>query len=124
VLRRGRGARVAPGHRHAEAGRPAGTQGGLLFQPVGGSAGYTCNASLAADGTFVARTEQVTGKETLIRDGIPKGEYAVTYHPPGDGQRSDLAVTLPETVVVPAGGLTVGLKLPDAPAAAEPAGPR
>jgi hypothetical protein len=100
-----------------QGGKPV-TTGGLLFQPVSGAVGHTSNASVTADGRFAAQTEQITGTETKLLPGIPVGVYRVIYHPPGDTQRSDLAVTLPDTVTVAAGGTTVALTLPEkAPAA-------
>ena len=103
-----------------QGGKPV-TTGGLLFQPVSGAVGHTYNASVTADGRFDAQTEQITATETKLLPGIPAGVYRVTYHPPGDTQRSDLAVTLPDPVTVAAGGTTVALSLPvKAPADANP----
>jgi len=78
--------------------------GGLLFtDPAVERKGLTYNAQIEPDGSFKARTLQMTLEGTKILPGIPQGEFKVTYHPAGDGQKTGLEVSLEKKIQIKAG---------------------
>ena len=50
---------------------------------------------------------------TVAEPGATAGRYRVTYHPPGDGSKAGLEVTLKEPVTVDAKATTLTLALPE-----------
>ena len=93
-------------------GRPV-TTGGLYFAPdPATNSPLSVNARLREDGTFAAETSwaDANGK-TETRPGAPAGRYKVVYHPPGDGSKTGVEVTLPEPVTAgpDSGALTLTL---------------
>ena len=76
------------------AGKPV-TGGGLFFAPhPSGGSSRIMNASVADDGSFIARTEVRIGGKLQIEDGMPAGTYKVICHPRNDGSRLGLETKL------------------------------
>lgn len=88
--------------------------GGMMFRPEDAAmTGFTVNASVDLDGTFVGETLQ-TGRDgrTTARHGVPAGKYRVIYHPLSDGSRMGLETELLEPIQVEVGPNTITIKLP------------
>lgn len=87
--------------------------GGLLFVPEpGAAAGLIVNASVGPDGTFAIQTEHTGSTGVAMRPGAPTGRYKVIYHPPGDGSKTGLEVTLEQSATVDAKANEAVLVLP------------
>ncbi|HEY1190793.1 MAG TPA: hypothetical protein VGE74_24395 [Gemmata sp.] len=90
------------------------TGGGLYFAPdPPTNSSLTVNAAVKSDGTFTAETLWTTSDgKTQTRPGAPAGKYRVIYHPPSDGSKSGLEVTLVDPVIVAPDAPPVKLVLP------------
>lgn len=97
-----------------QAGKPV-KGGGLLFQTGSMGQRHVINATVEADGSFVARTERRKGNGGLeFLPGAATGEYKATYVPPNNGAVTGLEIEIPTPIVVEAGKTnTVSLAIPE-----------
>ncbi|WP_020475529.1 hypothetical protein [Zavarzinella formosa] len=89
--------------------------GGMIFIPeVSSGAGLSVNASVSQDGAFEGETLRTdkTGR-TVGTPGVPAGKYKVVYHPPSNGAKLGLEVTLPEPVTVEGAPNVLNIELPE-----------
>lgn len=89
--------------------------GGLILQPVEITKEvYTINASVGADGKFVAETlRTLRSGKSISEAGAPVGKYKATYHPASDGAKMGLETEVPEVVTIQAQENVLELILPD-----------
>lgn len=89
--------------------------GGLIFLPeLPPERGLTVSGSVNTDGIFTTETLRM-GKDgrIYVQPGTPAGVYRVIYHPPSDGSKAGLEVTLEERLTIVPPGAVLALTLPD-----------
>ena len=93
-------------------GKPV-DRGALMFEPEKpGKKSIVFNAEHTGGGKFRGRVLFQGEQGTQIKPGVAAGTYRVLYHPPSDGQRTNLEVPLKETLTVQAGENKVCMELP------------
>ena len=93
-------------------GKPV-AQGGLIFQPekpVG--RGIVYNAEHVGQGVFKGRILFHSAEGTKVLPGVATGTYRIVYHPPSDGQKTNLEVALNDSLTVGKEPAKVRLELP------------
>jgi hypothetical protein len=91
--------------------------GGLYFAPdPATNTSLTVTAAVNPNGTFEVQTTRVSRNgKSESRPGAPAGGYKVVYHPPSNGSKMGLEVTLTDPIAVSPGTPPLKLVLPELP---------